>query len=106
MAASLQKRQKKYAAGESSTEPVYVTNVNEAKNGVVQVNYVYVDDNEKSHIVKGGTGFLIYLLGAALAAAIGASGVAAAGVAALLCLCIVAYGWFKGIGDPNGCEVA
>ncbi len=47
------------AAGESSTEPVYVTNVNEAKNGVVQVNYVYVDDNEKSHIVKGGTGFLI-----------------------------------------------
>lgn len=75
----------------------------------MQVNYVYVDDNEKSHIVNGGTGFLIYLLGAALAAlaaAIGASGVAAAGVAALLCLCIIAYGWFKGIGDPNGCEVA
>ena len=23
-----------------------------------------------------------------------------------ICLCIIAYGWFKGIGDPNGCEVA
>ncbi|SDB19726.1 FHA domain-containing protein [Butyrivibrio sp. INlla16] len=51
------------AEGEEQVEeepPIpYATNINEAKNGVVQVNYVYVDDNEKSHIVMGGTGFLI-----------------------------------------------
>lgn len=36
-----------------------VSNVDGARNGVVQVNYVYIDDDEKAHIVKGGTGFLI-----------------------------------------------
>lgn len=36
-----------------------VSDVDGARNGVVQVNYVYIDDNEDVHIIKGGTGFLI-----------------------------------------------
>ena len=36
-----------------------IKDANEAKNGIVQVNYVYIDDNEKAHIVQGGTGILI-----------------------------------------------
>ena len=36
-----------------------IQSVDEAKNGVVQVNYVYIDDDENEHIVTGGTGFLV-----------------------------------------------
>lgn len=46
------------AATEGSSERL-ITDANEAKNGIVQVNYVYIDDNDKSHIVQGATGILI-----------------------------------------------
>ena len=36
-----------------------VSDVDGARNGVVQVNYVYIDDNDGVHIIKGGTGFLV-----------------------------------------------
>lgn len=45
--------------GEGEKPTSNVSDVDGARNGVVQVNYVYVDDDEKVHIVKGGTGFLI-----------------------------------------------
>lgn len=45
-------------ATEEASEKL-VKDANEAKNGIVQVNYVYVDDNEKSHIAQGATGILI-----------------------------------------------
>ena len=33
--------------------------VNDARNGVLQVNLAYVDQNSQSHVLQGGTGFLI-----------------------------------------------
>jgi S1-C subfamily serine protease len=39
--------------------PEVIVDINSARNGVVQVNYVYIDDNDVSHIIKGGTGFII-----------------------------------------------
>lgn len=47
-----------YSAEEGET-PEVVEDINSARNGVVQVNYVYIDDNDKTHIIKGGTGFII-----------------------------------------------
>jgi S1-C subfamily serine protease len=40
-------------------EKVEIEDINSARNGVVQVNYVYEDENDKTHIVKGGAGFII-----------------------------------------------
>lgn len=40
--------------GQSGSEAV-----NEARNGVLQVNLVYVDRNSGAHVIQGGTGFLI-----------------------------------------------
>lgn len=40
----------------------YVENAIEAENGIVQVNCVYIDDSGKSHIIKGGTGFVIGII--------------------------------------------
>ena len=36
-----------------------ISGIDEAKKGIVQINCVYIDDDNKKHIVKGGTGFLI-----------------------------------------------
>ncbi|AOZ96908.1 FHA domain-containing protein [Butyrivibrio hungatei] len=47
------------ATEEASLDPVVIEDINSARNGVVQVNYVYIDDDDKTHIVKGGTGFII-----------------------------------------------
>lgn len=33
--------------------------VNEARNGILQVNLVYIDEDDESHVVRGGSGFLI-----------------------------------------------
>lgn len=33
--------------------------VNEARNGILQVNLVYIDGDNKSHVVRGGSGFLV-----------------------------------------------
>lgn len=33
--------------------------VNEARNGILQVNLVYVDADNKEHVVRGGSGFLV-----------------------------------------------
>ncbi len=33
--------------------------VNEARNGILQVNLVYVDGDNKEHVVRGGSGFLV-----------------------------------------------
>lgn len=33
--------------------------VNEARNGILQVNLVYVDEDNKEHVVRGGSGFLV-----------------------------------------------
>lgn len=58
-------------SGESSLEesipgeePVQETDqkgnsVNEARNGILQVNLVYVDGDNKEHVVRGGSGFLV-----------------------------------------------
>ncbi|SHN49005.1 FHA domain-containing protein [Butyrivibrio hungatei DSM 14810] len=47
------------ATEETSLDSVVIEDINSARNGVVQVNYVYIDDDDKTHIVKGGTGFII-----------------------------------------------
>ena len=48
---------------EESEEETYVEstveNAVDAKNGVVQINCIYVDDDGNSHIIKGATGFLV-----------------------------------------------
>ena len=36
-----------------------VSNPEEAGRGVVQVNLSYIDENGESHIIQGGTGFII-----------------------------------------------
>ena len=50
-------------ATEESSEDVYaestVKDVEEAANGVLQINCVYIDDDGNSHLIKGGTGFLV-----------------------------------------------
>ena len=33
--------------------------VNDARNGILQVNLVYVDPNDDEHVVRGGSGFLV-----------------------------------------------
>lgn len=52
------------ASTSASTEAIeYVKptteNPEEAKNGVVQINCVYVDENEESHIIVGSAGFIV-----------------------------------------------
>lgn len=47
------------ASAEASSQEALVQSANDAKQGVVQVNYVYVDDNDKAHIIQGGSGILI-----------------------------------------------
>lgn len=47
------------AASEGSSEQTGEYSVSEARNGVLQVNCTYKDDLGKSHIICGGTGFLI-----------------------------------------------
>lgn len=48
---------------EESSEDTYaestVKDVEEAANGVLQINCVYIDDDGNSHLIKGGTGFLV-----------------------------------------------
>ena len=48
---------------EETSEEVYaestVKDVEEAANGVLQINCVYIDDDGNSHLIKGGTGFLV-----------------------------------------------
>ena len=51
-------------ADEESSEDLYaestVKDVEEAaENGVLQINCVYIDDDGVSHLIKGGTGFLV-----------------------------------------------
>ena len=43
----------------STMTPPTVQSVDEARNGILQVNSVYVDDSGSNHIVLGGAGFLI-----------------------------------------------
>lgn len=44
----------------ANMENVTQTNaVNDARNGILQVNLVYIDDDNKPHVVHGGTGFLV-----------------------------------------------
>lgn len=46
--------------GESAQEAEQKENsVNEARNGILQVNLVYVDADNKEHVVRGGSGFLV-----------------------------------------------
>ena len=50
------------ASEASSEEEVYVDkieNAEQAKQGVVQINCVYIDDEGISHIIVGGAGFLV-----------------------------------------------
>ena len=45
---------------ETAQETVQKGNsVNEARNGILQVNLVYVDADNKEHVVRGGSGFLV-----------------------------------------------
>ena len=48
-----------YAGSEEEYAHSYVADAIEAENGIVQINCVYVDEDGKSHIIKGCTGFVI-----------------------------------------------